>query len=39
MGKPDINSVEVHAQPSNNRHPPVDGVLVGPVYSGPLLSL
>jgi hypothetical protein len=26
--KPNINSVEVHPQPSNNRHP-LDGVLVG----------
>jgi hypothetical protein len=26
--KPNINSVEVHPQLSNNRHP-VDGVLVG----------
>ncbi len=26
--KPDIDLVEVHAQPSNNRHP-VDGALVG----------
>jgi hypothetical protein len=26
--KPNINSVEVHAQLSNNRHP-VDGALVG----------
>jgi len=26
--KPDIDSVEVHAQLSNNRHP-VDGALVG----------
>jgi hypothetical protein len=39
MGKPDINSVEVHAQLSNNRHHPVDGVLVGQVYSGPLFVL
>jgi hypothetical protein len=27
--KPYTNSVEVHPQPSNNRHHPVDGVLVG----------
>jgi hypothetical protein len=26
--KPDVNSVEVHLQPSHNGHP-VDGVLVG----------
>jgi hypothetical protein len=26
--KPNINSVEVHPQPSNNEHP-VDGALVG----------
>jgi hypothetical protein len=36
MGKLDSNSVEVHAQLSNNRHHPVDGVLVRQVYSGPV---
>jgi hypothetical protein len=36
MGKPDINSVEVHAQLSHNRNHPRDGVLVVWVHSGPL---
>jgi hypothetical protein len=36
MGKPDINSVEVHAQHSHNRHYPADGVLVVWVHSGRL---
>jgi len=36
--KPYINSVEVHPQLSQNRHP-VDGVLVGVVYSSNTHSL
>jgi len=36
MGKPDIISVEVHAQLSHIRHHPRDGVLVVRVHSGPL---
>jgi len=27
--KPYTNSLEVHPQLSNNRHPPVDGVVMG----------
>jgi hypothetical protein len=36
--KPNINSVEVHSQLSNNRHP-VDGVLAGVLVHSGLISL
>jgi hypothetical protein len=35
--KPNINSVEVHPQLSNNGHP-VDGALVGAVNGGPYFT-